>query len=319
VKIGLRRKKLIWAGIIGASAMLVIALAGGYFLYSKSQERELALKAQYRAELAKLNETALLNEEGYALKSDVARGEQITEEMLEKVILPKAAKSMDALEVINVNTVPHFARTDLKANTTLVGSMIYEEETLGNDVREGEYSFIDLPTKLKNEDFVDIRIQFPNGDDFVLLSKKQVIDTLGLTVWMNMDEGEQLTMSSAIVDAFVEEAKIYAMPYVDGPMQVASQMTYPVKKNVLELIKDTPNIVNIAKLNLETQNRARLDAGIAEMDERLRQKLRQGEAQTESQRKQNDTERELNALNQLNQDAAQETIVGEPIPEGEGN
>ncbi|MEK5071638.1 hypothetical protein [Sporosarcina sp. FSL K6-1508] len=298
MNIRLRTKKLIWAGIIGASITLVLAVIGGYFYYTKTQERELALKEQYRAELAVLNETALLNEEGYALKQEVERGDPITEDMLEKVTLVAAAKSEDTLDIIEVKTLDYYAKTDMQAKTVLVESMVYEEEALGGDIREVEYSFIDLPTKLKKEDYVDVRIQFPNGDDYVLLSKKKVKDTLGLTLWANLDEGELLTMSSAIVDAFIEEAKIYALPYVDGPMQPASQMTYPVKKNVMELITDSPNLVNIAKLNLEKQNRDRLEASLVEMNQEQRQKLRQREAESDTQRKQNDQERELNAMNQ---------------------
>lgn len=315
MNIRLRRKKLIWAGVIGAAITLILAVIGGYFYYTKTQERELTLKEQYRAELAVLNETALLNEEGYALKQTVERGDLITEDMLEKVTLVAAAKSEDTLDLIEVKTVDYYAKTVLQAHTVLVESMVYEEEALGNDVREGEYALIDLPTKLKNDEYIDVRIQFPNGDDFILLSKKKVKDTLGLTLWMNMDEGELLSMSSAIVDAFIEEARIYALPYVDGPMQVGSQMTYPVKKNVMELIQDSPNIVNIAKLNLEKQNRARLDAGLEDMDVELKQKLRQGQSQSENDRKQNDQEREINAMNQFDQ-PTEEELIGEPFEEG---
>ncbi|MBO0589263.1 MULTISPECIES: hypothetical protein [unclassified Sporosarcina] len=313
--IRLRTKKLLWAGALGASVTLVLAAVGGYLLYTKNQASELALAEQYRSELKVLNETVVQNEEGYALKEDVDRGQLITEDLLEKVTLSAAAKSEDGLELIEIKTIDYFSRTDLKANTVLVESMVYEEEALGNDIRETEYAFIDLPTKLKNEDYVDVRIQFPNGDDYILLSKKKVKDTAGLTLWMNMDEGEILSMSSAIVDAFIEEAKIYALPYVDGPMQVASEMTYPVKSNVLQLIKETPNIVNIAKLNLEKQNRTRLESGLNEMNSELRQKLRQGQAETEAQRQQDDKEREINALNQFDQ-PTENDLIGDPFKEG---
>lgn len=314
MSIRLRTKKLIWAGVIGASVMLVISAVGGYLFYTKSQERELKLKEEYRKEIAALNETAKLNEVGYALKEDVGQGIKITEDMLVPVTLPKAAKAEDDLGPIEVNTVNFYTRTDLKASTTLVRSMVYEEEPISNDVREGEYAFIELPTKLKQDDYVDIRIQFPNGDDFIFLSKKKVKEVTGLTMWMNMNEGEQLTMSSAIVDAFVEEAKIYAMPYVDGPMQRESTITYPVKTNVLDLIKNSPNIVNIAKLNLENQNRQRLESGLQAVDDEDRQKLRSGQSQSDSKREQHDADRELNATNNINQ----ENLVG-TTSEGKDN
>lgn len=315
----LRTKKLLWAGLIGAGVMLILMVGIGYFLFTKSQAREIELRKQFESDLSVLKETAALNEEGYALTADVERGQMITEGMLEKVTLPEAAKSMDTVELMAVSTNTYYAKTDLKSNTVLVESMLYEEEHVENDVREGEYSFIELPTKLKKNDYVDIRIQFPNGDDYIFLSKKLVKDTVGLTVWFDIDEGEQLTMSSAIVDAFVEEAKIYAMPYVDGPMQVGSQVTYPVKDNVLAVIQDSPNIVNRAKLNLEAQNRARLDNSLAETDDKERTKLRQKESQYESERKRADLERErtLNALNQFDKDTMEDELLNEPAQEGE--
>lgn len=310
MNIRLRTKKLLWAGVIGASIMLILSTVAGYFFYTKSQEREIKLRDKYRAELSVLNETVAQNEKGWALKQDVERGEIITQEMVEQVTLPAAAKSQDTIEAVSLSSTDRYARADMKAKTVLVETMLYEDEPISDDVREGEYSFIELPTKLKNDDFVDIRIQFPNGDDFIFLSKKKVKEVNGLTMWVNMNEGEQLTMSSAIVDAFVEEAKIYAMPYVDGPMQDASMLTYPVKSNVLELIKSSPNIVNIAQLNLEKQNRQRLDAGLNAIDDETRQKLRQGQSQSDSKREQDDAERELNATNQFDQ-PNQDDLIGE--------
>lgn len=317
MNIRLRTKKIIGAGIIGALIMLVLATIGGYFFYTKSQERELELKRDYREQLEVMGTTVSQNEKGYALIRDVEQGELITDEMLKEVTLPEAAKSADGIDLIKVSVVDYFARADLQENTVLVGSMVYEEELITHDIRETEYAFIDLPSKLTTDDYVDIRIQFPNGDDYVLLSKKAVKDVAGLTLWMNLGEGELLTMSSAIVDAFVEEAKIYALPYVDGPMQTRSEMTYPVKKNVLQLIKESPNMVNIAKLNLEKQNRERLEAELEKMTSEQKQKLRTEEARSDSDKKLDNKERELNAANQPNGEPTQEELVGGMKNEGD--
>ena len=118
---------------------------------------------------------------------------------------------------------------------------------------------------------------------------------------MDNDEAEILSMSSATVDAYIEGAKIYALPYVDGEMQIGSQITYPVKQNVLSLIQSSPNIVNIAKLNLEKQNRANLEMGLEAMEEEERQKLRAGEESNKAAVEEQKQIDELNALNQFNQ------------------
>ncbi|WP_066298063.1 hypothetical protein [Bacillus sp. FJAT-29937] len=312
--IRLRTKKLLIAGLCGAAGMLVISLVSGYFFYSHSQDKEIKLRQKYEKEVEEYRKWAGQNETGYALKEDVKAGTEITEEMVQQVVLAPLATAENLVHPINL-TGGNFARIDLKANTVLVDALLYKEEMIEKDVREVEYSFIELPSKLSDEQFVDIRIQFPNGDDYILLSKKKVKEVKGLTLWMNLDEGELLSMSSAIVDAYIEGAKIYSLPYVDGYVQLGSEITYPVKANVMEIIKESPNIVNIAKLNLEKQNRQRLDAGLELMEEDARRKLRDGEASNKSEVEQFNQEEKLNALNQMSQE--QQNLVGGQT-EGDG-
>lgn len=309
--IRLRTKKLIYSGLIGAGAMLLVSSAGGYFIYQNTQEREIALKEEYQSKTEELQAIANQSEIGYALVSEVAKGTEITDDMLKKVYVPDAAAATDrylTLEMIGTSN-PLYARTDLTAHTILTSALVYEDENITPDVRKAEYSFIELPTKLKIDEYIDVRIQFPSGDDFVLFAKKKVTDLLGLTVWMNVSEGEILTMSSAIVDAYVEGAKIYAMPYVDEHMQDSSSMTYPVKTNVKELIQSSPNVVNVAKLNLEKQNRARMESALKQMAVEARSKVENGESATQSavseETEKRTAEEKINALN-----TEQEALIG---------
>ncbi|MBD8523764.1 hypothetical protein [Lysinibacillus fusiformis] len=312
--IRLRKKKLIGYFLTGAMAMLIICLIGGYFFYQKAQEREIALKQEYQAKMEELQEVASQSEVVYTLKKPIEKGDPITKDILQKAYSSKAATAEDRFLIDMINGEDeYFAKTDLMLNTPVTQSMVYKNEMITKDVREGEYSFIELPTSVKADSFVDIRIQFPTGDDYVLLAKKRLKNVTGLTSWFDVDEGEILTMSSAIVDAYVEGAKIYAMPYVDEHMQDASQMTYPVKNNVKDLIKESPNIVNIAKLNLERQNRARMESYLKEMETAEREKIRAGETATKNEvnvdNEKRSAEERINAANQgaLNQ---QEELVG---------
>lgn len=276
------------------------------------QEREIALKQEYKEKMEKLQYVADQSENAYALNQDVQAGDQITQSMLEPVYVSKAAASDDRFlentwKAAEEEGIPYFAKTDLKAKTPLTKSIVYAEEMITNDIREGEYSFIELPSKIQVGSYIDIRIQFPTGDDFVLFSKKKVKDTVGVSLWVDVDEGEIMTMSSAIVDAYVEGAKIYAMPYVDGHMQQKAEMTYPVKLNVKELIEKNPNIVNIAKLNLEQQNRARVEENLKVMDEITREKVSSGEQATKSAVSQDQEKRSAEErINSVNEQAQQE-------------
>lgn len=306
-----RTKRMVNAGIIGASVMLVIAGVAQYIFYQNYQENESDMRAEYKKELQELSEITVQNQRALSLVRDVEPNELIHESMLQEVYLPNAASPEDHFILVGGSETEYFAKTGIKANTPLTESMLYQNENITKDIREAEYSFVTLPSNIKSEDVVDIRIQFPSGDDFVLLSKKKIKNVLGVTLWINIEEGEILTMSSAIVDAYIQGAKIYAMPYVDKNMQDASEMTYPVKENVKELIQESPNIVNIAKLNLEQQNRERLDSNMSALDIQDASKVQSGENHTNTRAI---TERDrLSAeekLNQINEEIKQEDILG---------
>lgn len=311
--IRLRTKKLIYSGLIGAAIMAVICGIIVYLFYQHTQEKQYQLQKEYEAKAKKLEDTVRQSEIAYSLAVDVESGQEITEDMLVDIYVPAAGASEDRFLkqwITEDGSKKYYAKTDLKASTILTKAMLYQDKPITKDIREGEYSFIELPTNLKPGDFIDIRIQFPTGDDFILLSKKEVKDLSGLTVWFDVDEGEILTMSSAVVDAYVEQAKIYAMPYVDKHFQESSEMTYPVKENVKQLIKESPNIVNIAKLNLTAQNRARVEANLQAMSSDEVSKLRSGQdftkARVNEERERMSAEERVNAVNEV---VSQEEII----------
>ncbi|MGE7843537.1 SAF domain-containing protein [Lysinibacillus sp. NPDC093712] len=309
--IRLRTKKLIYSGLAGAGIMLLLTSGGGYLAYSKVQEREIALKQEYKGKMDALQLVADQSENALALNRNVAKGEQITESMLTEVYVPEGAAASDRFlsNTWEAGDVPYYAKTDLTEGMILTDSIVYADEMITNDIREGEYAFIELPSKLEVGKYIDIRIQFPTGDDFVLFSKKKVKDALGVTVWFDIDEGEIMTMSSAIVDAYENGAKIYAMSYVDEHMQEKAEMNYPVKLNVKELIEKDPNIVNIAKLNLEMQNRARVEENLKVMDETTKEKIKSGEAATKNAVSQDQEKRSAEErINAINEQAQQEQL-----------
>lgn len=309
------KRKILYGVLGGAAGMLSITCIVGYFWYQKMNEKELEMIEQYEAQIDELELIAGTNEVGYALRDSVAKGELITESMVQKVYLPTGAKAEDSIinHDLTLDSKPVlYAKTDLAANTVLTKSMLYKEEDITSDVREGEYSFIEIPSNVKEGSYVDFRIQFPTGDDFVVLSKKKINSLVGITVQTNVAEGEILTLSSAIVDAYIEGAKIYAVPYVDEHMQFASTMTYPVKENVRELLRTSPNVVNLAKYHLEQQNRQRLENNLQILSEEQLSKVQAGEnnlnSKVEADSAQRSAEERLNSANSVTEQ--QQNLIG---------
>ena len=158
-------------------------------------------------------------------------------------------------EYIEVNNVPVVAKLDLMKNTVVTADLVVQsDEVITDDVRREEYNMITLPVDLMTDDYVDIRVMFPNGQNFIVVSKALVEvpqnpdgTYISDTIWLNLREDEILMMSSAIVEAYgVQGAKIYATKYAEPGMQVAATPNYVPNQDVLAEIQRDPNIVETA-------------------------------------------------------------------------
>lgn len=264
-----RTKYLLIAGVIGALIMLLVSIVTFYFIYTsmidKKQQQALTYQEKYNELVRQMDEQKHQVRQVYVLKQDVEAGTQIEASMLQRIEVPADVipdNLVDSREVIG-----KYTKLDLAKNTLLTEAMVFRDGILPHDLRHVEYSFIDLPSRLQEGHFVDIRIKFPTGHDYIVLSKKKIIELFDQTVRYEIGEKEILTMSSAIVDAYLHNATLYAVTYVDPYTQDAAVVTYPVKAEVLELIENNPNIVSLSSAALEARNRPKLESDLAQMDE----------------------------------------------------
>ena len=158
-------------------------------------------------------------------------------------------------EYIETAKAPVIAKVDAKANTIISQALVARSnEIYTDDVRQQEYNTIVLPIDLTTGDYVDIRMQLPNGQDFIVISKKRVNipdvngEYLTDTIQMNMSEDEILSLSCAIVEAYkIDGTKLYATKYTDAGIQQSSNPTYVVNNEVARLMDSDSNIVDKAK------------------------------------------------------------------------
>ena len=161
-------------------------------------------------------------------------------------------------EYLDLVSVPLIAKVDMNANTVLTLELLEKgDNTVQDDVRRQEYNVVVLPIDLTTGDYVDIRLMLPNGQDFIVVSKKEVeIPMVGdtdsqTTMWVDLSEDEILHMSCAIVDAArVVGAKLYATKYTDPGMQKAATPTYVVNSETSALLTNNPNILDTAMTEL---------------------------------------------------------------------
>ncbi|GGO07277.1 SAF domain-containing protein [Saccharibacillus kuerlensis] len=251
-----QRQRLLAAAAGAAAALLLCAAAGTFYIrhIEKSYEKE---RSGYEQRIAEMDAERV---PVYTLTRDIQAGEKIGEDDLVEVEVVKTTvpEHMPPKE----DSIGRYAKINLARNTPISESMLYEGAPTPRDLRNQEFRLIELPSRLQAGEFVDVRVKFPTGEDFIVLSKKRAEDLASGTVWVQMDEREILTMSSAIVDAYLNDASIYAVTYVEPGLQQAAAVTYPANASVLDLIESDPNIVERAVTELERRMREKLERGL---------------------------------------------------------
>lgn len=167
----------------------------------------------------------------------------------------------DNNEEVEFNRVPLVAKIDMNANTVLAASMLAQaDELVTSDVRVQEYNMLNLQSDIQNEDVIDIRLRMPTGQDYIVISKKAVTipEQDGIveseTIRLNLSEGEILTMSSAIIDAYmINGSELYVTKYVEPGLQDSATPTYPIRNDIVNLINNDPNITSRAMAEIKAR------------------------------------------------------------------
>ena len=143
-------------------------------------------------------------------------------------------------------------KVGVPANSIVTKDMVAEVDGQAtDDQRIQEYNMIILPSELRNVDYVDIRVRFPKGQDYIVVAKKKIEQCTADTIWVKLTEEEILSLGNAIVESYTAEGtKLYATTYTEPGLQNAATPTYAVSEDVLKLINTDPNIRETARTAL---------------------------------------------------------------------
>lgn len=200
------------------------------------------------------DEIIFVDKPSEGIKANIKK-EKISKNMLPEdyLNLKQFQEIENSIKDVEQKEIKKIAKIDLAQGTVLTGSVMEDsEEKTTKDIRLQEYNMLVLPTQLEAGDYIDVRWMLPNGQDYVVLSKKRVIDCNEDTIWIKMDEGEILSMSSAIVEAYtVTGSKLYAIKYVEPGYQETAVPTYMPNNDVTSLILADSNITEEAEKKLK--------------------------------------------------------------------
>ena len=164
-------------------------------------------------------------------------------------------ESGDSKEYVELTEAPIIAKVNMYKNSVITLDMISKaDEQTTNDLRNVEYNMLTLPSQLEDGEYIDIRLSLPTGQDYIVVSKKEVtipeIDGVYSedTINVKLTESEIITMNNAIVEAYrIIGSQLKVVTYTEAGIQDAATPTYVPTQTVMQLIQTNPNIIETAK------------------------------------------------------------------------
>lgn len=254
-----RNRMLIMIVVIVLLALIICS----FFEYSKIQDLK-ATNIMYQTELSNNQQTV------YVATDLINAGDIVTDTgenaNVEKQTVYTGLESYNYITESEMNTR---AKVDIAAGVPVMYNMV-TDVVVDNDTRDYEISVANLTTDQKENDVVDIRVIFPNGEDYVILSKKQItnLNLENCVFTSQLNEEEILRFASAIVDAYMTTgARIYTTRYVEENIQETSTPNYPVRETTIALINSDPNVVTKATETLNLEARLSLEQRLGTLTE----------------------------------------------------
>lgn len=240
--------------------MIVLVLCGGA-LGAMFVVRTMA--SSYELRINELESKIALNTvKVFVAMEDIAYGQVITNEMVYQE--EQLMSCYDA--VFTVDDIGSVAKMSIPAGTVLLGSMVTEHVKTPSE-REVEFTCFYVPSNTVQGNYIDVRIRFQNGEDYVVLSKKRVerLSVSGETCFLMVTEEEQQIMSSAIIDAARNNALVYATVYPQPEIQDATAVNYPFRAETGALLTSMANLAG-EEFYYDIQAREELEKRLKEFD-----------------------------------------------------
>jgi len=138
----------------------------------------------------------------------------------------EGATKVSNIKIEKESLVGRVVKTNITKNTLVMDSLLFaEDEDPTKDERIQEFNFLQIPSDLNTNDYIDVRIQFPTGEDYSVLIGKKVEKIAGEnTIFIKMDEEEIMAMGSAIIEAYMQKGvRLYANKYSEPSVQLLKE------------------------------------------------------------------------------------------------
>ena len=262
IKLRARHKMII--GAVAAGAFLSGIPLTGMLMYERENVQSTEKSLAYYEQLHEQYSYASF----LVLTRDATAGEELTVDMI-RVQRVQSEEDLSAVQPVDPqDLIGKRLKVSLTKGAALSADILYEGAPIADDERRVELRELELPQTLRENEFVDVRIVFPNGEDYLVVGHKRVYriirDDAGevLALQLRLLEEELLRYQAACVDTKTyRDTRLYAVQYT-GEFQAAAQAYYPVNRAVFRLLQWDPNIVELFVVDEEQERRTLLETGL---------------------------------------------------------
>ena len=212
--------------------VLVVALGVTMFAFRTKSKKQQAQIDSLNQEVEDLQNNM---EEVYVTSKDVKSGSTVELDSVTTALLPSDSIPENAVTTEEELTDKIY-KIGLKAGSYITTDIISDYK-IHKNMRELDVVMDEIPVGLEEGDYVDIRISFPLGQDYLAMSHKKVLSITGNTIKLIVVEHDFYRYESMKTDlATYQSTKIYAVKYVEAGLQPNGKVYYPP---TLEIIKQS--------------------------------------------------------------------------------
>lgn len=240
--------------VIAVLSVLGISSINKYKATIESQNQEIANLEASLTDIGPLTT-------GFVVNRAVRAGEEITEDNIDEIVTEVSVPSklnigLTSDDMNGTNTSIIENRSDLLNKYFKIGlaegTVITVEDIVETKI-DNTWRYFDLildesPVGVTAGDYIDVRISFPFGEDFIAMSHKKIEEINSGVIKVIVDEHDIMSYNSMLMDkALYSGVKIYAVTYVDGGAQASAENFYPIQSNISEITILDPNILEDVK------------------------------------------------------------------------
>jgi hypothetical protein len=262
--------------IAAAALILIIGTNAAQWFFNDRKLTDTILQANDTIEFYK-SQTEYVRSQttmAFTIVNPVRSNTPVTPDNMRRIEIPMASVTHNTI-IDERQFDEMWWRIDLQPGTIITADLIMREYR--DDTSRWWDIMLDMyPVGLQVGEYIDIRVIFPHGEDFIVLSKKRVYGMYGETIKLMLTEQEIMILQGMLVDMYMNDRNgmtSYATMYVDPGMQLPAVMFYAIPVHIARFMENNPQIAQTdrdrSNLQANIDARMAIDAMLAEIPERV--------------------------------------------------